>query len=462
MEFTSSNLSLEQEKFLQNLLRFVREKNFFESKDRLLLATSGGLDSTVLAHAMARVAKILDVEVCMVHVDHGTRGPSSAQEARWVGVLAQRLNLACYSLSIPPEEKSSQAQLRDRRRELLSTLADELGCRRILTAHHGDDNVETFVMRAMAGTGLKGLASISPVEGRWVRPLLWASRAEIVDYARKHQLAWVEDPSNQRGIYLRNRLRLELLPLMEEIRPGALRNINRLAERIESEEREWEVWLSTQLDDNRESLALGWLEKWPEVLQRRALRVWLARLSVSPDPLLIEALLRGEDIVHSRGSFFRGSDQLIFRPGEDFAEIWEKPLALKMGQRLKLGPSLAWSFLAAAPAKTQSLSLSLNWVFREPREKALHRQQFAWARVPTEVEVRARSKEDPREFDSFLAKANIPKPYWKAWPVLSARENPRQVLALVGIHVIPEYAHKELERCVCLEAFFEDNLSLMS
>lgn len=455
----SAELSLTQEKFIQELLRYVRAKAFFSPGDRVLLACSGGLDSTVLVHALSRVARMLAVELIVVHVDHATRAEMSQQEGRWVGVLAQRLNLACYALTLRPGERRGQAQLRDQRREALIELARDLGASTIATAHQADDNAETFLMRAMSGAGTKGLAGISPRAGKWVRPLLWATRAELEDYARQQALGWVEDPSNLRGLYLRNRLRQEALPLLEEIRPAALRNLHKVAERIEEEEAEWEAWIEKQLEDPRECLALAWLEKWPRALQRRIVRVWLQRLSIEAEPQLVEALLRSEEIVHAKGTFLRRADNWVFNPAEEFALSWEDSRAVELGQKISLGSSLAWSFIPGAPAQLRNYQLSLYLVFRDPQRSSAGRLQLAWNKLPAHLALRARHRADAKDLDAPLEKLNIPKPYWKAWPLLVNRDLPHEVIALVGVKVLAPYALRDLERCVCLEAFFEENLS---
>ncbi len=450
----------QQEKFIQDLLGFARKNELFLKGGRLLVAVSGGLDSTVLLHSLSRVSRLLDFEIEVAHVDHKTRGTASAQEGVWVQVLCERLQIPCHTLTVGEIEKSSQDAFRKARRALLIELSEKIGARWIASAHHADDNAETFLIRAISGAGSLGLSGISPTDGLWVRPLLWATKQDLENYARVHGLGWVEDPSNARDAYLRNRLRQEVIPTLGELRHGALRNLAKAAERLDFEERSWETWIEAQFDGAKENLSLGWLEKWPEPLKRRILRSWVRRLGVEPVPALVEALVRGDELIHGKGSFLRRSDTLIFSPHENFGESWTKMMPIELGKRVSMGTSMAWSFLPSASAKAQLVDHSFYLVAREPKKDKLG--QFAWEKMPWPLAIRARQKSDPKDIDSFLEKAGIPKPFWKAWPLLVSLKNPELVLSVLGLHIYPDYSLKDLGRCVCLESFFEERLGSVS
>lgn len=454
----------QQDKFLQETLRYIRKHNLVIAGERVLLAVSGGLDSTVLAHVMSRLQRVLDCTVEIAHVDHQKRGLASKQEALWVKVLGERLTLPTHSLSLSNPVGGSQAELRNLRREALVQLARDLGATKILTAHHADDNAETFLMRAISGTGQIGLAGITPTDGFWTRPLLAISRADIQDYARRHRLGWVEDPSNARGLYLRNQIRLSALPELEKIRPGALRNLARVAERIEEEERDWTEWLMGQFEGADEVLSLAWLEKWPRPLRRRIFRLWLTRLGVSLDPALVEALVRGEELVHVQGTFLKRSDNWLFSRESEFGSLWEERPELAMGRRLVLGTSLAWSFLPASPKALRPFELSVNLAFRAPETVATLAPQgksipLAWEKLPKRLGLRAKKKSDPDWVEAALVRARVPKPYHRSWPLLVSLENPETIVAVTGLEAHENFRLNDLGRCVCFESFFEDRLS---
>lgn len=465
MEVSQETTEAQQDKFLQETLRFVRKHELIGAGERILLAVSGGLDSSVLAHLMARVARLIDCHCEVVHVDHKKRGLASQQEALWVKVLADRLALPSHSLSLPETEKTSQADLRALRREALLRLSSEIGATKILTAHHADDNAETFLMRGISGSGVMGLAGISPLDDVWARPLLWATRDEIQDYARQFRLAWVEDPTNARGLYLRNQIRLEGLPVLEKIRRGAVRNLSKVAERIEEEERDWKQWIGDQFEGPSEVLSLAWLEKWPRPLQRRILRAWLARLDLSPDPALVEALLRGDELVHTQGAFLKRSDNWLFSRENEFGSLWSGLEKIEMGRRFLLGSSLAWSFLPASPKALKLFELSVNLAFRAPEAASTLHQTgkaipLAWEKLPSTLALRAKKKSDPAWVDSLLSKAKIPRPFHKNWPLLVSYENPETIIAVTGLDAHEDFKLSDLGRCVCFESFFEDRLGL--
>ncbi|MBS1982804.1 MAG: tRNA lysidine(34) synthetase TilS [Bdellovibrionales bacterium] len=450
------------DKFIQDSLRYLRDKQLVQPGQKVLVASSGGLDSSVLADLLASVARLLEIEIEIAHVDHRTRGQSSEREGTWVRVLAERLLVPSHALSVLPREGAAQAEFRDLRRQALLQLAADIGADVIATGHHADDNAETFLMRAMSGTGSRGLRGIPPKEGRWIRPLLWATRAELENYAREKGLAWVEDPSNSRGAYLRNRLRLEALPLLESVRAGSVRNLSRIAERLEDEERELDTWLDTLLEDKGGWLSLGWLERWPTPLRRRALAVWFRRIGVDYDPLLIESLLKGEEIIHPAGSFLRRSDALVFTPERDFGDAWQNPIPLELGRRVSLGSSMAWSFLPSAPARLKHYELGCMLVFRDPRTAILGKGLVLdWNRSPWPLTLRAK-RAGEEKIDKILRLAGIPKPYWKHWPLLVSAENPERIVAVAGLEVLEEFRLVGAGRPVAFESFFEERLNALS
>jgi len=450
-----------QDQHLQEFLRFVRSEKLIEDEDRILVAVSGGLDSTVLAQLLARTRRLLKMHVEIVHVDHTQRGMMSAREGAWVKVLGERLAIPTHLISLNTEGSLSQAELRDLRRTALLKLAAEKNLSKIATAHHADDNAETFIMRAISGTGVSGLSGISPKESVWIRPLLWATRASLEDYARRYRLGWVEDPSNSRDVYLRNRIRNEVAPLLENIREGPISNLAVIAGRVSEEERDWDEWISAQFEEPVECLPRAWLEKWPTPLQRRIFKTWLKKLGLDPDPSLVEALLAGEELVHKEGSFLRRSDMYIFTPEKNFSSPWRnEPIPLELGKRIDLGRSTAWSFISDSPERFRAMDYSLFLVFRPPEAAAQKNgMKLSWNALPWPLVLRSRIQTDPsRELDRILAKHRIPRPFWKEWPLIVSRQDPKIIVAVLGIHVFDAFRLKNSGRCVCIESLFEERL----
>lgn len=219
--------------------------------ERVLAAVSGGLDSTVLARALAATAARGGFSLCLGHVHHGLRGAEADGDQTAVRELAGRLGVSFGAERVDPHRLREATSSRDRptlqeaartaRYRALEALAQRLGATRIATAHHADDQVETVLLRLLRGSGPDGLGGIpeaSP-DGRRVRPLLRLTRAELAAYAREQGLRWREDASNARTEYARNRLRRRWLPgLARDFNPRLLRAVADLAE-AQRRDSEW-------------------------------------------------------------------------------------------------------------------------------------------------------------------------------------------------------------------------------
>jgi tRNA(Ile)-lysidine synthase len=263
---------------------------------RVLVAVSGGLDSTALLHALHRLSQESGLNLSIGHVNHGLRGAESEADEAAVRGLAGALDLPVRVARVEPgalrqgrssrERPTPQEAARTARYRALETLAREAGASRIATGHTADDQAETVLLRLLRGTGPDGLAGIperSP-DGRIARPLLRICRAEIEVFARGQGLRWREDSSNRCVEYARNRLRRHWLPgLARDFNPRLLRAIGGLAEA----QREDAEWIAVQVEREAASrfAAEGrWLQidgkdwsEMPEALARRLARWGLVR-----------------------------------------------------------------------------------------------------------------------------------------------------------------------------------------
>ncbi len=203
---------------------FISRHQLWQPGDTIAVACSGGLDSVVLLDVLLETQSWHQAELSLVTVDHGTRASASA-DADFVESLAHRHGLAFHRFALGLPAEASEERCRTARYAVLDSLAVD----GIAFAHHRDDQAETVLMRLIAGAGGRGVAAMRPRRGRHIRPLLGQPRASIAAWAAWRDLSWREDPSNQDPRFLRNRLRHEVMPLLERIRPGASRGLARAA-----------------------------------------------------------------------------------------------------------------------------------------------------------------------------------------------------------------------------------------
>jgi len=197
--------------------------------ETVVVACSGGPDSTALVDAMARLAPPRGWRLHVVHVDHGLR-PESAAEAGPVAVLAGRLGLGFESVRVEVESGPSlQDQARRARHAALAGVADRIGATAIALGHTADDQAETVLMRLLTSATPWSLRAMAERDGRLARPLLRVWRQATMDYCAALGLAPIDDPSNRDPRFLRSRVRHELLPALEGVFPGARRRLATLA-----------------------------------------------------------------------------------------------------------------------------------------------------------------------------------------------------------------------------------------
>lgn len=197
---------------------FIVREQLFTHESKLLLACSGGLDSTVLAHLLHAEG----YDFAIAHMNFQLRGEASDGDAAFVEELARTLDAKFYykAVDVKAEAKdgeSTQMTARRLRHQWFKAFENATGISYLLlTAHHRDDNFETFLINLLRSNGVAGLRGMPPKYAGVARPLLCTNRAKIEAYAREHDISWREDASNATDDYLRNRIRHHLLPVFAE------------------------------------------------------------------------------------------------------------------------------------------------------------------------------------------------------------------------------------------------------
>ena len=205
--------------------RIIEKENLIEKGDSVLIGVSGGADSTALLNVLFEISKQIGFKPGIVHLNHLLRGEESDGDERFVEELAHTLSLPFYVKKFDvkgyAEEHgiSIQHAGRNVRYDFFEEIADKHGFNKIAVAHNLDDQVETFLLRTLKGTGIRGLSSIPLKRGRIIRPFLGIYRFEIEDYAKENSLRYVEDSSNSKVLYERNYIRKHITPLMEKVNP---------------------------------------------------------------------------------------------------------------------------------------------------------------------------------------------------------------------------------------------------
>ncbi len=319
-----------QNELVQHVEKSIAGRKLIRRGESVLVAVSGGLDSMVLVHLLTKLASAHKWRLKVAHFNHQLRGRSSDADERLVKASAKKLRLAFVSGRGDVKEFARARGIslemagRKLRHEFLADAARRKKITTIAFAHHADDQVELFFLRLLRGAGSEGLAGMrwrgrSPVDGRvrLVRPLLDVAKSELREYAKAHVVAFREDATNAQLDIRRNRIRQELIPLLEENYQPALRRVilremetlGAEAEFVKSAGREWLRATQKNIpstssntpsprpsppmgarEKNRELASREKFEKLPVALQREILAEQLRGLGVAGSYGLIEEL----------------------------------------------------------------------------------------------------------------------------------------------------------------------------
>ncbi|MBQ8857236.1 MAG: tRNA lysidine(34) synthetase TilS [Lachnospiraceae bacterium] len=235
---------------LQKTADYMKQRNMAKPGDKIVIGLSGGVDSVCLFHILKDLGYLLEA----VHVNHGIRGEEADRDEAFVKKLCAQYNIPFHGYRFDVPAISREAHLseeeagRNVRRQTFLEVMEKTGAKAIALAHHGNDRAETFLFHLSRGTGVKGLSSMRPMEGKFIRPLLWAERKEIEQYAQNMGYEFVEDGTNATVDYTRNKMRHQVIPLLQEINSKSVSHILGAAEKLSA--------VSEYIDREAEKLCL--------------------------------------------------------------------------------------------------------------------------------------------------------------------------------------------------------------
>ena len=249
------------------IINYIDNNRLLKPDDKVIVGLSGGADSTALLHILHR----LDYNCIAAHCNFHLRGEESDRDEQFAAKFAASLNLPFFkkdfdTSSIAKERGISiEMAARDLRYQWFAALKENQQADAIAVAHHRDDSIETLLLNLIRGTGIKGLTGIQPRNGSIVRPLLCVSKKEILQYVHEQKLPFITDSSNEQEKIIRNKIRLQLIPLLETINPSVrdaiiqtIDNLNEVAKIYDAE-----IEKAIQVIYNNGSISIPLLKIFP-------------------------------------------------------------------------------------------------------------------------------------------------------------------------------------------------------
>lgn len=275
----------------KKIFDFIKRNNLIKAGDSILVGVSGGPDSLSLLHYLLHKKDIYQISIMAAHVDHMFRGEESYKDLQYVQYLCERWGILCESERINIQEKmvdinkGFEETARIYRYRFLEEVMEKHQCQKLFLGHHGDDQIETILMRLTRGSTGKGRAGIPIVRstrnGQIIRPLLCLTKQEIEEYCSHYELSPRKDPSNDEQDYTRNRYRKNILPFLKKENIHVHEHFQRFSEEIiEDEEYLQELTLIKmnklwKKNKNAITIDIQLFREMPLPLQRRGIQLIL-------------------------------------------------------------------------------------------------------------------------------------------------------------------------------------------
>lgn len=444
----------------QRVLRFVTGQQLVPKGEKLLVAVSGGPDSVCLLHVLVNLREALGISLHVAHLDHRLRGAESEADAAYVAGLAHRLGIPATIEERDVREYQARRHLsleeaaREVRYDFLARSARSTGAGRVAVGHTAGDHVETVLMHLIRGSGGRGLRGLLPLS-RWqsggeslvvVRPLLPLTREETSEYCQRHRLMPRIDVSNLSLSPFRNRIRLELLPLLKGYNPGIAGALMRTAGIAAGE-----MALLDRLVE----------EQWSDIVQESGSAVALDRKRLAPlHPALKRHLLRTAierltgDIKDIEANHVEQVLEALDKPAGKRLELpggllfiveHDRYILSKDAAALSPFPALDGEFPLRVPGETDIPGWQVTATVLRPSETVKPEGEFNACfdmdKVGAGLAVRQRRRGDrfqplgmaqPKKLGEFMIDARIPAAWRERIPIVCS---PQQVLWVVGYRI---------------------------
>jgi len=427
----------------------IEQFHMFPRGAKVIVGLSGGADSVALLHILCSLKAEFFWDITAVHIHHGLRGEDADKDARFAAEFCKKLGVPCVIRRFDVKAEAKKRKLGEEetgrllRYVVFRELAGEDGF--IAVAHHRQDQAETVLMRLCRGTGLQGLVGMRPVRENVCRPLLFCSRGDIEAYCGENGLDWREDASNQEEIYTRNKLRLKVLPLLQEINPKAAEHIAETAELLALEEDFLEeqaenTFAAVRRDGSGEEVCLDRanLAKLHPALRKRVLRKAMGEfLSADVSQVQIDALedLLAKETGRSR-DFLNGIhaenryDLLVLSLKKEQAEGYQ--YALSVGEKTNI------------PERGISVSL---WVSDRYEKHTNDTKCFDFAKCEDTFFCRTRKRGDMislktgrKKMKDLFIDEKVPRAEREMFPLITAGE---EILWAAGLRVSAKHLPDE-------------------
>lgn len=347
----------------QTVVRYINDQNMLKPGARVLVGVSGGADSMALLHILQQRCMDNGGVLWAAHLNHSLRS-QAGQDEQLVRDTCRRWDIPCYTKTVDVAavaartKRSLEEAGRDCRYQFFRELADELGADHIATAHHQNDQAESVLLHLLRGSGIRGLQGMQPVKGKLIRPLLCVTRQDIERYVQEHQLPFFQDLTNHDPAFVRNRIRLHLIPYLQEaFNPRIVEALNRLAAIAQEEnaaldemaDRQWPL-LSSWVEGTLE-LDADRLREEPAALQSRLILRALVEVSHQSD-------WSRDDLLKVRELLSKPGSNLILQLADDVrvGKVYHK---LVFTQDLTDSPSFCYP--VTVPGQVYIRELGMNY-----------------------------------------------------------------------------------------------------